>query len=93
MFIDEKTGKLSKPLEKQHKLIIATRVKEYWKEFTDKKTGEVKQIMVGKGSEIVKEICVRKETLDEEKSPNEGIIRIPSSENTTSQVRRREQKS
>jgi len=64
MFIDEITGELSQPLEKQEKLITKTRTKEYYRIIVDRKTKVETVVLVGRGFEIVEARSVRKTTLD-----------------------------
>lgn len=88
MFIDEITGEQSRPLEKQFKLVVQTRPKEYYRTIKDRKTGVESTILIGRGFEIVKEIAVKRETYEAQSSP-QGIIGIPDIEAQSTTTRRR----
>lgn len=57
------TGKLSKPGEKPHKLVIETRDRTYYGWVHNEETEQLEHLPVGKGWEIVKEVNVSDEGL------------------------------
>ena len=54
MFKCEVTGKTTKPGEKMHKVVVETKEKVYF----EPRGENGKLVEVGRGTEIVKEICV-----------------------------------
>ena len=57
------TNKVTKSGEKQFKLVTKTRPKVYTKMVKDEKTGEIKEVEIGRGFEIVEEINVSEDGL------------------------------
>ena len=57
------TGKLSKPCEKLHKIVVETRTKSYLKWVYDEESRRYNQVDGGTGYETVKEIDVSEEGL------------------------------
>jgi deoxyribose-phosphate aldolase len=61
MFKCQVTGKISKPREKMNRIVIATRDKVYTKKILE--DGELVELEIGRGYEIVKEIAATDEGL------------------------------
>lgn len=56
MFVCQISGKLSKPGEKVHKVVIKTRDRVYTARVFNEEIGQVEDVQVGRGWEIVKEV-------------------------------------
>jgi hypothetical protein len=65
MFICQISGKLSEPGEKVHKIVIKTRDRVYSARVFNEEIGQVEDVQVGHGWEIVKEVNATAQGLKE----------------------------
>jgi hypothetical protein len=65
MFVCQISGKLSKPGEKVNKIIVKTRERFYTARFYNEDIGQVEDVQVGHGWEIVKEVNATAQGLKE----------------------------